>query len=118
MRYIRTKDINNLIIDTNDPQLPPHMIVNNYIDFNSCGRYEIVNQADTVEELCDRFLLAGIDIIFLNKEHTQYHFEGDETWYDITDSELRMGIRAAIWTEQGLTYVTKPMNEKGEFELL
>ncbi len=85
---------------------------------------EIIKQANTVEELCDRFVLAGIDIIILNKEHTQYRFEDDNPyldeydWFDITETELKRGIGGAIWTDKGLTYVTKPMTKEGKFELL
>ena len=79
--------------------------------------------AETIEELCDRFVLAGTDIIFINKDHTKYRFEGeydnesDYEWFDITETEIIKGIYGAIWTEWGLKYVAK-MNEKGEFKLL
>ena len=35
----------------------PYQIVNDYIDFNRFGRFEIVKQAETIEELCDTFVL-------------------------------------------------------------
>ena len=77
----------------------------------------VTKQSDMIEELCDKFVLRGIDIIILNKEHTQYRFEGSDEWLDITDTELRLGIYGAIWAEKGLIYVAK-MNDKKEFELL
>ena len=70
---------------------------------------------DTKEELCDRYVLDKIDIIFLNKEHTKYRFENSDEWFDITDIELKKGIYGAIWTDKGLIYVAK-MNEKGNLE--
>ena len=86
---------------------------------NSVRTNNILKKAATVEELCDRFVLAGTDIIFINKDHTKYRFENecDYEWFDITETEIRVGIYGAIWTEWGLKYVTK-MNSKGEFELL
>lgn len=50
MKYIRTKDENNLIIDMTDMQLP-YNLTDKYIDFNRFGRFDIVRQADTIEEL-------------------------------------------------------------------
>ena len=82
------------------------------------SRYEIVGEPkDTIEELCDKYVLNKIDLIFMNKKHTKYHFENSSEWFDITDVELRYGIYGAIWTDKGLIYVAK-MNEKGEFELI
>lgn len=71
----------------------------------------VVKTADTIEELCDGFVLKGCDIIILNKEHTQYRFEESDEWFDITDVELRKGIYGAIWTSKGLIYVAKMGND-------
>lgn len=60
-----------------------------------------------LEKLCDRFVLDKIDIIILNKEHTQYRFESSNEWFDITETELRKGIYGAKWTDKGLIYVAK-----------
>ena len=76
-----------------------------------------IKQADTIEELIDRYVLNKIDIIFINIEHTKYRFEGSNEWFDITDTELRYGIYGAIWTEWGLKYVAK-LNEEGVLELI
>lgn len=77
----------------------------------------ILNSADTIEELCDKFILSRIDIIILNKEHTKYRFEGSDEWFDITETELKRGIYGAVWTDIGLLYAAK-MNKKGELKLL
>ena len=88
MKYIRTKDENNLIIDMTNMQLP-YNVTDEYIDFNQFGMFKIVKQADTIEELCDEIVMRK-------------------------DSKT---IYGAIWTELGLRYVAK-MNEKGELELI
>ena len=108
MKYIRTKDniIDNIILNLCDGVLSPQTL-----------GYEVIKQADNLEELFSAIVLKGVDIIFLNKEHTQYHFEGSDEWFDIIDTELRMGIYGAIWTDKGLIYVAK-LNDKKEFELL
>lgn len=85
-------------------------------DFYCIYKNQIIKEANTIKELCNKFILKNTDIIFLNKENTQYRFEGSNEWFDITDTELRMGIYGAIWTDKGLIYVAK-MNDKGELEL-
>jgi len=76
---------------------------------------EIIKQADTIEKLCDEWVLPPQ----LNKKS-----------YDILDAKLfdfnslkscwakeQKIIYGAIWTDKGLIYVAK-MNDKGELELL
>ena len=76
-------------------------------DFEGC----IVKQADTIEELCDEFVLKYkngylicdyltrlIDLVKENKEKDA-------------------SVYSAIWTDKGLIYVAKT-NDKGELELL
>lgn len=78
---------------------------------------DIIKESDAIEELCDEFVLAKVDFIVLNKEHTQFRFKGKDEWLDITEIESKRGIYGAIWTDKGLIYVAK-MNKKGELELL
>lgn len=74
----------------------------------------IIKSADTIEELCDEFVVAyedGAKIVY-----------GDLEWAKTkAKSSLEIGnksiIYGAIWTDKGLIYVAK-MNEKGELELL
>ena len=69
------------------------------------GEEEIIQQADTIEELCDEFVA-----IYDNKPH--FHIlEFAKQYAD--DNQ----VYGAIWTDKGLIYVAK-MNEKGELELL
>jgi len=115
-RYVRTKDkIYEIVHD-----------YGNSCAVKSChtrGRPAIDNftvkhglsfapRADTIEELCDEFIVFGdIDKPYLtrhkftNKEWNKQYFIGDRKLY------------GAIWTDKGLIYVAK-MNDKGELELL
>ena len=69
---------------------------------------EILKQADTIEELCDEFVLPKHKIII-----TRFDLKHRYTKKDL-EGEI---IYGAIWTDKGLIYVAK-MNEKGELELL
>lgn len=63
-------------------------------------------QADTIEELCDEFVIVSIltEQNFITKYPKSYLHKG-------------FNIYGAIWTGKGLIYVAK-MNDKGELELL
>lgn len=77
---------------------------------------KIVKESNIIEKLCDRFVLAGTDIIFLSKDHKRYRFEGSNEWNDITEIELRVGIYGAIWTKRGLKFVARMV--KTRFKIL
>ena len=92
MKYIRTKD----------------GIYYNQAYFYS-HKEEIIKQADTIEELCDEFVIkikTGYLITYYNKVL-------------LTQDANKNGadVYGAIWTDKGLIYVAK-MNEKGELELI
>ena len=116
MKYIRTKDENNLIIDLTNMQLP-YNLTDEYIDFNKFGMFKIIKQADTIKELCDKVIK-----IRTSKNGQQTHL-----FFNITDLPLLKEqfikykgdcpVYLAIWTDKGLIYVAK-MNDKGELELL
>lgn len=99
MRYVRTKETDCCIIDT---------IKYKEITGEDCyiPKNEIVDEANTIEELCDEFV--GINdgkpqmLRFVPYACAQY-------WNG--------GVYGAIWTNKGLIYVAK-MNDKGELELL
>ena len=108
MRYIRTKDG---IYEVNSAN---YTIVDGFITVNALHKNiigirtsAIVNQADTVEELCDEFVILGTRHISLGIPYATC----EERNIPITK------IRGAIWTDKGLIYVAK-MNDKGELELL
>lgn len=72
------------------------------------------NTADTIEELCDEFVVAyedGARIVY-----------GDLEWAKVkAKASSKLGnksiIYGAIWTEKSLTFVAK-VNDEGELELL
>ena len=107
MRYIRTKETDCCIIDT---------IKYKEITGEDCfiPKNEIVDKAETIEELCDEFVIAyenGARIVY-----------GDLEWAKVKAiASSKIGIKliiyGAIWTNKGLIYVAK-MNDKGELELL
>ena len=76
-------------------------------------KHDVIKQADTIEELCDEFVVADklgnkpiIDkILTANNVRLNVELLEDKNVY------------GAIWTEWGLKYVSK-MNEKGELELI
>ena len=107
MRYIRTKETDCCIIDT---------IKYKEITGEDCfiPKNEIVAEADTIEELCDEFVIA-----YENGGRIVY---GDLEWAKVkamvnSKSGIKSIIYGAIWTDKGLLYVAK-MNDKGELELL
>jgi hypothetical protein len=70
--------------------------------------YQNCKQADTIEELCDEFVVVN------NTCFNMPQLLGtkiDKDYYKHED------VYGAIWTNKGLIYVAK-MNEKGELELL
>ena len=110
MKYIRTKDEDNLIIDMTDMKLP-YNLIDGYIDFNKFGMFKIIKQADTIEELCDEFVYVGEKgNVVLGMSYMQIE---DVKKYNVNNNK----IYGAIWTDKGLIYVAK-MNDKGELELL
>lgn len=67
---------------------------------------EVIKQAETIEELCDEF------VVIRDNEYILVSYSDMKDWFD--SSREKYG---AIWTDKGLIYVAK-MNEKGELELL
>ena len=97
MKYIRTKD---------------EIYEINWFDADNFGdekgdihsNCEIINEADTIEELCDEFVFEETYPSGL-KRH-------------IITEDVAVGTQfGAIWTDKGLIYVAK-MNDNGELELL
>ena len=76
---------------------------------------KIVAEADTIEELCDEFVVEN------KKDHLHINYANEDRQAikmvigNINKEEWF--IYGAIWTEWGLKYVAK-MNDKGELELI
>lgn len=115
MRYIRTK--NGIIFDMERIRASCN-VTKRFIDFNSGGRYEIAKQADTIEELCDAYIITS-------KQGHVYDTFGDygyglkrvlpeareESPYEDWD------LYGCIIVDGIISQVAK-MNDKGELELL
>ena len=107
MKYIRTKDGIYPVSEEELKSADENGILNtNYGQFYL---NEIINQADTIKELCDEFVVEVPDVP--KRPYLVYGMSLDEIKQKYTK------IYGAIWTDKGLIYVAK-MNEKGELELL
>lgn len=126
MKYIRTKDrIYELESD----------FLNNKgvrVGYNVVGQEEVVLiennsiiQSDTIEELCDEFVLHyepldDIPIPWASYERRSNSWNKNKEMLvkELKNTSGRKPIvRGAIWTDKGLIYVAK-MNDKGELELI
>jgi len=79
------------------------------------GYTTCIKQADTIEELCDEFVVE-------KKEHFIGKIEDLPRLYELVkihnkNQQNHWDLFGAIWTDKGLIYVAK-MSEKGELELL
>ena len=101
MKYVRTKNG----ISAMEEEIIECVIKPNDIHFT---------QADSIEELCDVFIVIDEDKkrnIYLKEDGWTFDMMQDlGMWSDRT-------CYGAIWTDKGLIYVAK-MNEDGELELL
>ena len=123
MKYIRTKNgIAELVeLDENHIYLK---IGNRIAPFTDTSA--IIKQADTIEELCDEFVIANWKekikpLLSKKKENNTLWFVNNlmmiEGIYIPDLLKTKTEIYGAIWTDKGLIYVAK-LNEKGELELL
>ena len=79
---------------------------------------EAINQADTIEELCDEFVIEEYDLISeVLVARTMCNSIEDIEKVTVQKHKIKYRVYGAIWTDKGLIYVAK-MNEKGELELL
>ena len=131
MKYIRTKD--GIIVDTTKYKNVVERTFNGKvvaIDLNHWGQdndkyptfieiKDIINQADTIEELCDRFVMFCPNAVrrkirvYDTMSSISLYFKRDKRW----NGNMVDKVYGAIWTDKGLIYVAK-MNDKGELELL
>ena len=106
MKYIRT--LGGRIIGFKPYNKDLDLVVHLSQFANYQGDNTPVKQADTIEELCDEF------VMITNKPQVVY---SDIKYNDLAISRIRdknisVEIYGAIWTDKGLIYVAK-MNDKG-----
>ena len=106
MRYIRTKETDCCIIDT---------IKYKEITGEDCfiPKNEIVDEADTIEKLCDEFIVVSDNC----EKPIISALPFNELKIYAKNRAKYANCYGAIWTECGLKYIAK-MNSKGELELL
>ena len=95
MKYIRTKDGR----------------IKNWKNDIVVKDEEIIKQADTIEELCDEFVIKA----YIDSYPQIYHSVDLKELNEFREKDTI--VYGAIWIDKGLIYVAK-MNEKGELELL
>ena len=106
MKYIRTKGsiyegkkINDNTFLINGRNGHKYKMRINHINF--------VNEADTIEELCDEFVITNGKI-----HQTTKAFDKIKEYFNPYDI-----FYGAIWTDKGLKYIAK-MNKEGDLELI
>lgn len=107
MKYIRTKNGIYEYVGYDNECIIPSPIIKCKDKLTHCLNSDIIQQADTIEELCDEFIEYGNRPIVI-------------TQANVKEGRMRGKtpvILGAIWTNKGLIYVAK-INEKGELELL
>lgn len=108
MKYIRTKDGRIGKVTHEDNKNYRAKFGRKY---PLISKEDVIKVADTIEELCDRFVLIT------NRAHYGFgHFRNIKRVV-LGKEEKFIACYGAIWTDDGLKYVAK-MNDKGELELL
>ena len=121
MKYIRTKDGIYSYEPTHNIDVDGFVVQHNLTGWNKpLTKEDIVKITDTIEELCDEFVVDHP--LFANNCKNLYHsFEKAKNGIKKRSGDahdlFNFSIYGAIWTDKGLIYVAK-MNDKGELELL
>jgi hypothetical protein len=113
MKYIRTeKGIYEVVGADSCSYLnaPPEMYYITSYNKNIL-KSKVIAQADTIEELCDMFVVINDD---WGKEPYCCTYVEIKLYKNL---KTKGKVYGAIWTDKGLIYVAK-MNDKGELELL
>lgn len=122
MKYIRTK--NNLIYEVVEEYNTTYLVKTheNYRNIKKAidgtrivYKASCIKQADTIEELCDEFVVVVKNNPFIPSKN--YIVDDYLTAYQGYKTDNTNELYGAIWTKKGLIYVAK-MNESGCLELL
>ncbi len=109
-KFIRTEDGIYEVVGFDDECIIPSPIIKMNGKLTHCSDYKNCKQADTIEELCDEYVLPKFRDVFAIDTFSK----------QICINHIKCGngdAYGAIWTSKGLIYVAK-MNEKGELELI
>lgn len=114
MKYIKTKageiyDIDDLYICDDLNGKPYGVKDSSWLIYKE----SIVKQADTIEELCDRYIVKKSHY----KVYTKYQFGKLKRSHIDKLLDDHYEIFGCVWTSKGLIYAAK-INEKGELCLL
>lgn len=74
-------------------------------------KYRVIKQANTIEELCDEFVIKA----YISSYPQIYHSVDLKELNEFREKDTI--VYGAIWTDKGLIYVAK-MNDKGELCLI
>jgi hypothetical protein len=115
MKYIVAKDGRIIKFDTSDVEEEIAGIkydilgfrLKTIMQFYGLKKEDIVKVVDTIEELCDEFVVVNSFCCSLLNENEKQDIK----------RFAKSNLYGAIWTDKGLIYVAK-MNNKGELELL
>lgn len=114
-KYIRTE---NRVYDTSKGIYIPSIKMY-AIGTETIYEKDIINQADTIEELCDRVFAFHKEDKWGIPDIEGYYLDGLKEEI-IRDHEKPIDdfiFKLAIWTDKGLIYVAQT-NDKGELELI
>ena len=64
---------------------------------------DIINQADTIEELCDEYRYGEHKLCYMYDKNVWLDWETDN---ELTEEEIAT-VKAAIWTDKGLIFIAK-----------
>lgn len=118
-KYIRTKDgiiafgnqypINTRKVGKQELWGFRELTEENFEQMKEYNHWKIIKQSDTIEKLCDEFVVVVDDYPTVVKEN-----EKVKNWKQKYPSAV---IYGAVWCEWGLKYVAK-LDDKGELHLL
>lgn len=111
MKYIRTENGIYEVVGFDDECIIPSPIIKMNGKLTHCSDYKNCKQSDTIEELCDEFVVIEETQNYV-MEICSYKGLKDNGWIG-----SNFTIYGAIWTSKGLIYVAI-MNDKGGFELI
>ena len=120
MKYIRTKNGIYELVEDNNKEWGKQIVVKFPKNLNmkvADVKDQILKQADTIEELCDYFLIDKNDIEHYEPTTLLIFDDYDDFKYSMFGYEFASGY-GCIKTDKGLIYVAKFNWEDEELELI